>query len=443
MRAAKTHYIASSAISIVPNRNDTSSDLAVSITRGAKLKVYYPGVIDMVDSTFQEWTMAGLNRRLADADAPYTIYARLPREDKGNGYLLFAKKGRDGTDWYDRYGSHPTEEAPLGHLVYRPDANHPEWYISVVGEYWFVRMGDVSLPDGNGQRTVTLDTGILGTEEYNAQWRLNPDDLPDNPVRTVIEDRGIWTATPQVTYQGPTGTRTPDGTLDAAVAAALGWEGTEPLTFTNGEPIAEPYHRLRITRSRWIEKRLTGGDIGLLSDAKLYQKLTTVSKGWEEENTLEISRVWRGGILWECLIESTAETPRWACTDWKEVGGDQTIYCEIQSSAGTAFRNGNVDTILTMSVRYAQEEIGQLVAYPQKTVTWKRMTGWDDTRKTFVETSADRSWTPAYTDEGRLSIVLQRSDMGNGWMTDYRRAQFVCIIDEDGPEPMMAARRIL
>jgi hypothetical protein len=461
-RSSKSYYIAPTAVSIVPNCNGTSSDLAVNITRGTRIKVYYPSILDlgMVGGSFQEWILSGRNRSLKRPDRPYTIYARLWKGGvptraasaaSDSGYLVFAEQVKDDDDnWTDPYILSPNTSStdPLNNIT-GADGNKYSWPPIPARQaedgrtdYWWLKLGTVSLPDSNGERTVTLDTGILGTEEYNAQWRLNPDDLPDRPVRTVITDRGAWEETPHVVYRGQTGTRTPDGTLPAPLAAILGWEGTDPLTFTTGDPIAEPYHFESLTRHRFIAKRLDSENAAL-TDAELYEKLTTTSKGWEEENELETSRAWRGGILWECLIESTAEAPRWGCSDWKEVGGDQTIYCEILSSAGTTFRNGNVDTILTMSVRYAQEEIGPLIAYPKKTVTWKRMTGWDDTLKTFVETSADRSWTPVYTDGGRLGIVLQRSDMGSGWMTDYRRAQFVCIIDENGPEPMMAVRRIL
>lgn len=463
-RTSSVYYIAPSAISIMPNCNGTVSDLAVSISRGAKVRVYYPSIfaLGMVDGTYQEWTLRGRNRRLADPEKPYTIYARLRKAEDptsstslatahADAYLVFAKQVKDANnEWIDPYilSPNPSATSPLNNITGADGAKY-SWPPIPARQaengrtgYWWVKMGTVSAPDENNQRTVDLDTGILGTEEYNNRWRLNPDDLPDNPVRTVITDRGTWTATPHVIYHGLTGTRTPDGTLDVALASALGWEGTEPLTFTNGEPISEPYHRESLTRQRFISKRLNSENAAL-TDADLYEKLTTVSKGWEEENELETSRAWRGGILWECLTRNTAETPRWGCTDWKEVGGDQTVYCEIVSSAGLAFRNGNIDTILTMIARYAQEEIGALIAYPKKTVTWQRMTGWDATRKTFVETSADRSWTPTYTDEGRLNIALQRSDMGSGWMTDYRRVQFVCTVDENGPEPMMAAWRIL
>ena len=457
-RTSPLYYIAPSAISITPNANGSQRDLAVYVARGAKVKVYDPRIAALgmgADSTFQEWTLSGRNRRLADTTGaiPYTIYARLAKTGDKTGYLVFAAQTHpDGSEeWTDPYVLSPNTSATTAmNDVAGADGNTKYSWAAIPTrqaeagrtDYWWVKLGTVSAPDENGQRTVDLDTGILGTDQYNSQWHLNPDDLPDKEVRYVLEDRGQWTATPKVVYTGPTGQRTPDGTLDSTVAAALGWTGEEPLAFTNGQEIDEPYHYRSLTRLRWLTQRLSA-DYDEYTDADLYAKLTGPTKGWEVENTLETSRVWRGGILWECLAENTAQVPRWACTEWQAIGGDQTIYCEVTSSAGSAFRGGNVDTILTMSVTYAQEEIAPMLAYPAKTVTWKRMTGWDDTLKTFVETPADRSWSPTYNDEGRLSIVLVRSDMGSGWMTDYRRAQFVCIIDEDGPEPMMAARRIL
>ncbi len=254
------------------------------------------------------------------------------------------------------------------------------------------------------------------------------------PSRIVKEDRGEWTDVPQVEYTGPSGTYTPDGTLTEEQQLLVGDGGT----FTKGQTIIEPYHFQSLTRNVWLTSRLSPAWKSL-TDLELLDKIL---EEWHLD--LETSRVWHNGKLWECRSWGTAEEPLWGCTDWTAVAGDRAIYCEITSSAGSVFRNGNVDTILTMSVRYGQEEdIAPMLAYPQKTVTWKRMTGWDDDAKTFVETAADRSWTPTYNDSGRLSIVLLRSDMGSGWMTDYRLAQIVCTIGGDGAEPITAARRIM
>ena len=444
-RTSSVYYIAPSAISIVPNCNGSANDLAVTISRGTKIKVFAPGVarlgINPNTNSFREWTLTGRNRRLNCGNGPYTIYARLQKSEAyvtdGSAYLVFAAQSQYGEDnpyglagqWFDKY-SYVMQDGLAGQYDERGFPNivdHPD--------YWWIKLGTVSELNESSQRTVDLDTGILGTEEYNNRWRLNPDDLPDKPVRTVITDRGTWAATPHVIYHGLTGTRTPDGTLDVAVAAALGWEGTEPLTFTNGEPIAEPYHRESLTRQRFISKRLDSENAAL-TDAELYEKLTNVSKGWEEENELETSRAWLNGALWECLTRNTAETPRWGCTDWKEVGGDTVYYCEIISSAGTTFRNGNVSTVLTMEVRYGQEVItDRLAAQPGTAIVWGRCTLWNPTTRRFEPTSEDKAWTATPVPGEPYSIRLERSDLGSGWMTDYRQALIHCSIyapDADG-----------
>ena len=177
MRTSPIHYIAPSAISIVPNCNNSANDLAVTISRGTKIKVYSPraGIGKTTDGEYQEWTLTGRNRRLANVDAPYTIYARLPKDDVSGGYLVFSEKvNRDGI-FIDKW-SYITENglAPVG---YNPTTQ--TWGTNGIDNLnWYVRLGDVSLPDANNQRTVTLDTGILGTDQFNDEWALRPDELP-------------------------------------------------------------------------------------------------------------------------------------------------------------------------------------------------------------------------------------------------------------------------
>ena len=91
MRTSPIHYIAPSAISIIPNCNSSANDLAVTIARGAKILVYSPATgINTVNGSYQEWTFAGRNRRLADSTAPYPVYVRLPKDGSDKGYLVFA-----------------------------------------------------------------------------------------------------------------------------------------------------------------------------------------------------------------------------------------------------------------------------------------------------------------------------------------------------------------
>lgn len=163
-RTSPVHYIAPSAISIIPNANGSANDIAVHIASGTKIKVYCRTLgIDMVNATFQEWAIAGKNRRLANENVPYTIYARLPKTDKGKGYLIFAPKLQVDDKWTDKY------------CYITPNGMSSEG--TADDSNWYVKIGDVSEVD-NAQRILDLDTGILGTDQYNSEWNLNPDDFP-------------------------------------------------------------------------------------------------------------------------------------------------------------------------------------------------------------------------------------------------------------------------
>jgi len=168
-RTSPVHYIAPSAVSITPNANGSASDLAVYVVRGCKIKVHSNGIDALKawsdNNAFLEWALEGRNRRLADASKPYTIYARLSKTDRQSGYIVFAPKVLAGTVWKDKYPYVTNEGLAKGTAG------------TATGDYWYIRLGDVSLPSGD-LRTVTLDTGILGTDQYNAEWSLNPDDLP-------------------------------------------------------------------------------------------------------------------------------------------------------------------------------------------------------------------------------------------------------------------------
>lgn len=165
-RTSTVHYIAPASISLIPNANGSENDLAVYIAKGAKIKVYSPGITELglnpETDTYREWTFAGRNRRLADSLKKYTIYARLRKDDAENGYLVFAPQTTDGKDRYPYVTKEGLATGTQG---------------IGTGGYWYVRLGEVSLPE-NGQRTVTLDTGILGTDRYNEEWEINPDELP-------------------------------------------------------------------------------------------------------------------------------------------------------------------------------------------------------------------------------------------------------------------------
>lgn len=447
-RSSKSYYIAPTAVSIVPNCNGTSSDLAVNITRGTRIKVYYPPILDlgMVDGSFQEWILSGRNRSLKRPDRPYTIYARLWKGGvptraasaaSDSGYLVFAEQVKDDDDnWTDPYILSPNTSStdPLNNITGADDKKYSWPPIPARQaedgrtDYWWLKLGTVSLPDSNGERTVNLDTGILGTVEYNAQWRLNPDDLPDRPVRTVIADRGAWEETPHVVYRGQTGTRTPDGTLPAPLAAILGWEGTDPLTFTTGEPIAEPYHFESLTRHRFIAKRLDSENAAL-TDAELYEKLTTTSKGWEEENELETSRVWLNGALWECLVEGTTQEPWLGRSDWRYVSGGTFslgFYDSLTSPVpimGIAVRPAHIDETIVPFLLFSQKDATSMVTQWH----WERESNkpaLDEAWANTMRTAPDDPTSPLKSESRMLHLTID--DLPVGWDADGGRVGFKC-----------------
>ena len=169
-RSSLIHYIDPSAIGITPNVNNSADDLEVYIAQGCKIQVYCPRAgldFDAATNKPQEWTLKGRNRRLKYSDRPYTVYARLNKADKGDGYLVFAPKTYDeDLGWIDEWLYLDAEKGYDGALVSKVNLT-----------YYFVRLGDVSLPE-NDKRTVDIDTGLLGTEEFNNKWALNPDSLP-------------------------------------------------------------------------------------------------------------------------------------------------------------------------------------------------------------------------------------------------------------------------
>ncbi len=186
-RTSPVHYIAPSAISITPNSNNSYNDLSVYIANGAKIKVWSGRAgIGMVDSTYQEWTLKGRNRRLAESGKPYTIYARLSKSDNSNAYLVFAPMEMRGSKWTDKYPCVTT------------DGESRDYYGTIDPDNWYVRMGEVSLPENN-LRTVNLDTGILGTDEYNKEWSLDPDSLP---LRVEIRSEGMDAGVPYLRWGG-------------------------------------------------------------------------------------------------------------------------------------------------------------------------------------------------------------------------------------------------
>jgi len=165
-RQSKVYYINPSNMSIIPNANGVADDLAVYVLEGTAIKIYAPKCgVDTDDYEYREWGLSGGNRHLGNSDKPYTIYVRYAING-AYAYITFAEKVWDGSKWLDKY----------------PYVTEDGWATGTAGTdpgntYRYVRIGDVSLPE-DGERTVTYDTGVLGTDQYNEDWDIDPDELP-------------------------------------------------------------------------------------------------------------------------------------------------------------------------------------------------------------------------------------------------------------------------
>ena len=161
------------------------------IARNTKIKLYTETLIALlqpIDGNYQEWTLTGRNRRLADADSPYTIYARLNRQDHEDGYLVFVKKDQlDEDTWVDHWST-PIVGGNGYSVLYTDEHEQPVQRIDQT--YWYVKLGNVELPE-YGARSMDLDTGILGTEQYNSEWTLYPDSLPLRVLITNSMNAGV------------------------------------------------------------------------------------------------------------------------------------------------------------------------------------------------------------------------------------------------------------
>lgn len=70
-----------------------------------------------------DWTQPKVGRQ----HKPYTIYARLNKNNKSDGYLVFAPKEADGDNWLDKYAYVTMQGLATG------TANKN------VSDYWYVK----------------------------------------------------------------------------------------------------------------------------------------------------------------------------------------------------------------------------------------------------------------------------------------------------------------
>ena len=246
------------------------------------------------------------------------------------------------------------------------------------------------------------------------------------PSRTVKEDRGEWTANPQVEYTGPSGTYTPDETLSAAEQQQVGQGGT----FTQGDMISEPYHFKTVTRNLWLTSRLSPAWVHL-TDKQLLDKILV-----EWHLDIEVSRVWRFSALWECRSDSTAEEPwlgsaAWLCLNSGAVVlkiGMTKRFIRQSDIAG-----GRVATTLSFVLSIGGSDVSSRIA--ASAAVWTRQSVGADgtaapgtTARALYE--ADEVWNQAHR-YGNLTLPITSDDLPSNFYS-AREVQFTLTVTVGG-----------
>ena len=193
-------------------------------------------------------------------------------------------------------------------------------------------------------------------------------------------------------------------------------ERIEELTGATQVVERQSYPSMNIDYSEWIA-----------GTPYYYQTLNT-NPNPEISNRpyVETSYVWHRYKKWMCLRTLTQEEPKLGCNDWKVVEGNTNFVGEMLTSNGNVFRNGDVDTVLTMKVWWGDEDVTEQIKAMSHQFSWSRKTGYDSVQSQFVQQSEDLTWEPDFVSEDKVHLV--RGDMGSGWMITYRKALIVCLV---------------
>ncbi len=193
-------------------------------------------------------------------------------------------------------------------------------------------------------------------------------------------------------------------------------ERIEELTGATQVVERQSYPSMNIDYSEWVA-----------GTPYYYQTLNTnPNPDISDRPYVETSYVWHRYKKWMCLRTLTQEEPKLGCNDWKVVEGNTNFVGEMLTSNGNVFRNGDVDTVLTMKVWWGDEDVTEQIKAISHQFSWSRSTGYDSVQSQFVQQSEDLTWEPDFVSEDKVHLV--RGDMGSGWMITYRKALIACLV---------------
>jgi len=132
--------------------------------------------------------------------------------------------------------------------------------------------------------------------------------------------------------------------------------------------------------------------------------------------------VYHKSCKYRCLVEGTAQEPRYDSTDWLLIAGDTTLVMAIESTAGETFLYGALSTELIATVKRGQEDITDGIL--DADWSWSRDTG---------NPADDTIWNTDHAGSGR-QISLSNEDLttssGRFICTAYVRDGAVSLTEE-------------
>ena len=226
---------------------------------------------------------------------------------------------------------------------------------------------------GNPIWQVDMPSLYVNTVFYDYQHNAN------YPAKVIKEDRGQWVA--------------PDSTVP------------QPTCDYNGTQIYDPYHYRTFTNATWRQYRDSDA-FASLTDEQLRQKMML-----EFKVDLEISRVWNGNKLWECLVDGTTEEPEFGCNDWQVVSGDTLFKADFEEDY-QLYDPDNFKGSLTVHVMWGAENLtGKLL---QQDIVWTRYT---EDQSGNPRTASDAIWNAQHAynvwSTGRETLTLRQSDLNS------------------------------
>lgn len=148
------YYINERALTFSENDLENPDRVSVSLVSGAVIMVYIRGTIDYAaDGNYEKWKLTGYPTKLATSRA-YNIYARLERESH-SALIVFSVNN------YHINGQIVAEDGTLS-------GKENE-------RYYYIKIGELTESTNGSDRTLTYDSGILGTKkgDYEAESRLD------------------------------------------------------------------------------------------------------------------------------------------------------------------------------------------------------------------------------------------------------------------------------